>query len=74
MNVQPVLYTTLTAQIITNGVESLINFPTLITFGVIELFFFGILLFCSKGGEFFGENQSKFKENKFMNYWLVSSA
>ncbi len=50
------------------------NFPTLVTLGILELFLVGLLLFCWRGGEFFGENQAKFHEKKFMRYWMVTSA
>jgi hypothetical protein len=73
MNVQAIIFSSIIGQIMEWGVESVMNFPTLVTLGIVELFFVGLLLFCWRGGEFFGENQAKFKENKFMRYWMVTS-
>lgn len=72
MNLQPVIFASLITQIMTNGVETMMNFPTLITLGIMEMFFVGLMLFCWRGGQFFGENQGKFQENKFMRYWMVT--
>lgn len=49
INVQPILISTTISLIVTAGIESLLNFPTLVTIGSVEMFTLGLLGYLVMG-------------------------
>lgn len=43
INIQPILISTTISLLLTEGIQTIINFPTLITIGCVEMFAVGLL-------------------------------
>lgn len=61
MNVQSILVSQVIEIAVNNGIDGVLNFPTLIVIGSVEVFVVGMMAFCAVNKEYFGENQGKFK-------------
>lgn len=67
INIQPVLISTTISLLVASGIESLLNFPTLVTVGCVEMFTIGLLSYLAIGGKnpseeySWGENKTLFK-------------
>lgn len=71
INCYPIFILSTVQQFLSLNPSSIINFPTLITIGLMAIFLITMLLYCKMVNNGFGENQLKFKENKVVKYWAV---
>lgn len=54
-----------------NGINSLLNFNSILVIGIMSVLLIFSLVFCSYQSSYFGENQLKFHRGKWMIYWII---
>jgi hypothetical protein len=67
----PVIVYSLARQILSGTKGSMLTFSSILMVSSISILLVGLLAYCSVPDRYFGENQLKFRPNRWMPYWAI---